>query len=188
MPHSRFMAISNSPWAWLPRPKRSLCRRLYLADKPTAARWPAGLAGAFIAAGLSLSSPAYASCQFPAGSTDTPRGVAKLLLANTDAVGFAVVKQTQDISSKRHEEIEMIFVLKGPQGNLALRNPAIGTSIAMGNAQSSLGAPVGALVFAALMRTRSGWVIGECTSQLLNAFPLTILVPELQREFSSRRR
>lgn len=169
----------------MPRPNHPFCRRLHLADKPTAARRSAALRGAFIAAGLALSSPVYASCQFPAGSTDTPRGVARLLLANTDAVGFAVVKQTQDISLKRHEEIEMIFSLKGPRGNLALRNPAIGTSIAVGNSQSSFGAPAGTLVFAALMRTRSGWVIGECTSQLLNAFPLTILVPELQREFSS---
>lgn len=159
-----------------------------MADKPRAARRPAGLAAAFIAAGLALSSPAYASCRFPAGSTDTPRDVAKLLLANTDAVGFAVVRQTQDTSLKRHEEIEMIFALKGPRGKLALRNPAIGTSIAVGNFQSSFEAPVGALVFAALMRTRSGWVIGECTSQLLNAFPLAVLVPELQLEFSSRRR
>lgn len=159
-----------------------------MADKPRAARRPAGLAAALIAAGLALSSPAYASCGFPAGSTDTPRDVAKLLFANTDAVGFAVVRQTQDTKLNRHEEIEMIFALKGPRGKLALRNPAIGTSIAVGNFQSSFGAPVGALVFAALMRTRSGWVIGECTSQLLSAFPLNILVPELQREFSNRRR
>lgn len=162
-------------------------RGRYLADTLTRVRRSAGLAAAFIAAGLGLASPAQASCRFPPGSTETPRGAARLLLDHSDAVGFALVRQARDVSLKRGEEMEMIFVLKGPKGRLALRNPAAGPSIAMSNAESSFGAPAGSLVFAALMRTRSGWVIGECTAQLLNAFPLAVLMPELQREYSRRR-
>lgn len=81
----------------------------------------------------------------------------------------------------------MIFPLKGPPGNLRMRNPAVGASIAVTNAETTFQAPAGALVFAALRQTKSGWVIDECTSQLLNAFPLAVLMPELRREFLSRR-
>lgn len=141
-----------------------------------------------VAAALALSSPAHASCRFPEGSTDTPNGVAKLLLDDSEALGFAVVKQTQKASLKRAEEIEMMFVLKGPQGTLRLRNPFSGTTIAVTNAQTTFQSPAGSIVFAALKRTQSGWVIGECTAQLLTAYPMTVLIPELQREFLNQRR
>ena len=158
-----------------------------MTDVPTIVRKSSWLAAVFLAAGLGLASPAHASCRFPPGSTETPRGVARLLLDHSDAVGFALVGQARDVSLRRGEEIEMIFVLKGPKGRLALRNPAAGSSIAMSNAETSFGVPAGSLVFAALMRTPSGWVIGECTAQLLNAFPLAVLMPELQREYSRDR-
>lgn len=158
-----------------------------MSSKPTAARW-AGLGTAFVAAVLALSSPADASCQFPAGSTDTPGRVAKLLFSDSDALGFAVVRQAQNLSSDRAEEIEMIFPLKGPPGNLRMRNPAVGASISITNAETTFLAPAGTLVFAALKQTKSGWVIGECTTQLLNAFPLAALMPELRREFLSKRK
>jgi hypothetical protein len=150
-----------------------------------AARRSAALAGAFVAAALTLASPAHASCRFPAGSTDTPAGVARVLFSNSDALGFAVVAQPLDIASSRPEEIEMGFALKGPGGSLVLDRPGNGASILVTNAQTSFEAPAGALVFAALNRTRTGWVIGECTAQLLNAFPLALLMPELQREYSA---
>jgi hypothetical protein len=147
---------------------------------------PAKSGAAFIAALLALASPVHANCRFPEGSTDTPNGVAKLLFANSDALGFAVVRQAQDISVQRPEEIEMAFPLKGPGGRLAMRNPAVGPSIAVTNSQETFGAPAGTLVFAALRQTRSGWVIGECTAQLMAAFPLTILLPELRRKFLNK--
>jgi hypothetical protein len=156
-----------------------------LPDRLAAARGPAG---ALAAAVLAFASPASASCRFPDGSTDTPGAVARLLFSNSDALGFAVVRQPQDLALDRPEEIEMAFVLKGPNGALALRNPAVGGSVSLGNAETSFGAPAGSLVLAALKRTPSGWVIGECTAQLLNAFPLATLMPELQREYLSRKR
>lgn len=152
------------------------------------ARRSVRIGAASIAAALALPSPAHASCQFPDGSIDTPRGVAKLLLENSEALGFAVIKQTQSASLKQAEEIEMMFVLKGPHGTLRLRSPFSGTTFVVTNAQTTFESPAGSIVFAAMRRTQSGWVIGECTAQLLNAFPLTVLMPELQREFSNRRR
>lgn len=151
-------------------------------------RWAARLGAACVAAAFALSSPAHSSCRFPEGSTGTPRGVAKLLLDDSDALGFATVKQAQDASSKRAEEIEMMFVLKGPRGILKMRNPFSGSTILVTNSQTTFQAPAGSMVFAALKRSRSGWVIGECTAQLLGAFPMAALMPELQREFLSRRR
>lgn len=158
------------------------------SSRSVSARRSVRIGAASVAAALALSSPAYASCRFPEGSIDTPRGVAKLLLEDSEALGFAVVKQTQKASLKRAEEIEMMFVLKGPPGTLRLRNPFSGTTIAVTNAQTTFQSPAGSLVFAALNRTQSGWVIGECTAQLLNAFPVTVLMPELQREFLNQRR
>jgi hypothetical protein len=159
-----------------------------LSDKPKAARSPAAFASVFVAATLTFASPAPASCRFPTSSTDTPAGVAGLLYADADALGFAVVKQSQDTVSKRPEEIEMAFPLKGPPGPLSMRNPAGGDSLAVTNSQSTFGVPAGTLVFAALRQTRSGWVIGECTSQLLTMFPLATLLPELQRRYGRARR
>ncbi len=141
----------------------------------------------FVAGLLALAGPVHANCRFSAGTVDTLGGVAKLLFASSDALGFAVVGQDRDISAQRPEEIGMAFPLKGPGGLLAIRNPAVGTSIEVANSQETLGAPAGTLVFAALRQTRSGWVIGECTAQLLSSFPLAILLPELRREFLSKR-
>lgn len=157
------------------------------SSSATSARRAALFGAASIATALALSSAAQASCQFPKGSTATPRGVAKLLLEDSEALGFAVVKQAQNASLKRPEEIEMIFALKGPHGPLTLRNPFSGSGIAMTNAQTTFESPAGSVVFAALKRTRSGWVVGECTAQLSALFPLTVLMPELRRELKSRR-
>ncbi len=158
-----------------------------MSRKSAVARTRTGLGTALGIAILALSSPADASCRFPAGSMDAPGRVARLLLSDSDALGFAFVRQAQDLSSDRAEEIEMIFPLKGPPGNLRMRNPAVGASISVTNAETSFQAPAGTLVFAALKRTKSGWVIGECTSQLLSAFPLAALMPELRQEFLSKR-
>lgn len=158
-----------------------------MSSKPVAARRRTIFGTTFVAAVLALSSPADASCQFPAGSTDSPGRVAKLLFSDSDALGFAVVRQAQDLSSDRAEEIDMIFPLKGPPGILRMRNPAVGASISVTNAETTFRAPAGTLVFAALKRTKSDWVIGECTSQLLSAFPPAVLMPELRREFLSKR-
>lgn len=80
----------------------------------------------------------------------------------------------------------MLFSLKGPQQTLALRDPYAGTTMTVTNSETTFGTAQGSVVFAALRRTPSGWVTSECNAQLLNAYPLEVLMPELRREFLRR--
>ena len=77
----------------------------------------------------------------------------------------------------------MLLSLKGPRQTLALREPYAGKDMTVTNSETTFGAAEGTLVFAALRRTPSGWVTSECDAQLMNAFPLEVLVPELEREY-----
>jgi hypothetical protein len=139
-----------------------------------------------VAAGAALSGAAEASCTFPDGTTETPAAAARHLFDNADALGFAVIKRRLTAGARQPEEISMLFSLKGPQQTLALRNPYAGKDMTVTNSETTFGAAEGTVVFAALRRTPSGWVTSECNAQLLNAFPLEALMPELKREFLRR--
>jgi hypothetical protein len=137
-----------------------------------------------VATGAAMSGAAEASCRFPERATKTPAAAARLLFDGADALGFAVVKRR--LGAGESEEISMLFSLKGPQQTLALRSPYTGKDMIVTNSETTFGAAEGTVVFAALRRTPSGWVTSECDAQLMNAFPLEILIPELRREFLRR--
>ena len=148
----------------------------------------AAIVGIGLAAAAAFSSGAGAACRFPDGATETPAAAARLLLDGADVLGFAVVKRRLDGRARRPEEVSIIFPLKGPQQTLTLRSPFVGDAVTVGNYEASFEAAEGTLVFAALRNTPAGWVISECDAQLLNAFPLEALVPELRRQFLRRHR
>jgi hypothetical protein len=129
---------------------------------------------------------AGASCRLPERATATPAGAAAYLFDSTDALGFAMVERRLDGRARQPERIRMVFSLKGPEQTVTLHSPFEGGRMIVSNYQTSFEAAEGSIVFAALRRAQFGWVISECTAQLLNRFPLGVVVPELRREFLRR--
>ena len=122
---------------------------------------------------------AAADCGFPAGVTESPRTIAAHLLRYVDVIGFAVVRQRQDVATGRPELIDIVYPIKGEPGTVAMELNLEDGNLIVTNGADSFGAEAGTLVFAALTRRPEGAVVTECTIQLLAAAPQGEIVREM---------
>ncbi len=122
---------------------------------------------------LAAASPtgAFASCEFPSGTTSSPRHVAELLLQRVDVIGFGIIEQRQDVAKRQPEIVNIVFPVKGEPGRLSLALEFERDALIVTNASTSFEAPEGTLVFAALHKRPTGAAIGECTIQLMSKYP-----------------